>query len=315
MPVKNLRCIDWLRALCAVYIVAFWHVGNYLPNEPFEHPITSRLTVLVLGVFFLTSGFLVGQTKMPFWAFMRKRFVRIYGPFLCASIVFVGIGLGTAYQHLTNVLLVSSLLHSAPLTLWFVGMICLFYVLAPLLISLQAAPIRFGAVVTLVLITLLAATRLWGADERLIMYFAPFAAGIFYAKRELPKGIWLLGLTLAAIVSGVLAFATNANDTPLLTPLALTGALVVMVLAMSAEPILQYNRVVSEVAFASYFAYLIHRIVYDLLIRAFPYDTAGARLALLELAGVPLTFVLAWILQRAYNDLFRARDKAFGSPR
>src|SRR5260370_40835412 len=95
------------------------------------------------------------------------------------------------------------LLAPPPFTLWFVNMIVLFYLVAPLLISMRGKEVAYIALCTVIVgAMVLYQAETGGIDIRLILYFPCFAAGIFLSARALPSSrSTLIGLPLLAALS------------------------------------------------------------------------------------------------------------------
>jgi peptidoglycan/LPS O-acetylase OafA/YrhL len=132
--------VDTLRALSVLYIIGFWHLLEYAPPMAWRfHPIFDRLTVVVLSLFVLISGYLAGRPKAPFTQvevrrFYSARLLRIYPPYLLALLCFYLIGGVSGIIAAKGALLISMVAPPPPQTLWFITMLMMFYLWAPLLI-------------------------------------------------------------------------------------------------------------------------------------------------------------------------------------
>jgi len=88
----KLNSIEYLKAFSMIYIVGFWHLSDYTKYLSItKNSILSDFTLVVLGVFVLISGFLLGKTnKQPiiFLPFLRKILFRIYPLYALAVVVF-----------------------------------------------------------------------------------------------------------------------------------------------------------------------------------------------------------------------------------
>jgi hypothetical protein len=201
--------IDIMRAVSMLYIVGFWHSLDYTKVVTWHYnPVTYRLTVGALSLFVLISGFLTGRqdgglARGEIWRFYKTRFWRIYLPFVIASGLFLAAGVSDAFALFKGVTLVAMLLAPPPFTLWFVNMILLFYLIAPLLIGLRGNAVAYIALCTVIVGAMVLYQAGTGRmDMRLILYFPCFAAGIFLAARSLPSStLSLIGLSLLAALS------------------------------------------------------------------------------------------------------------------
>ena len=81
---------DWLRAAYIFNIVGFWHLFNYTDAFPaYYKVVTVRLTVVVLGLFVMLSGYLLGGSRPNLsiagtWTFYKRRLLRIYPLYVVA---------------------------------------------------------------------------------------------------------------------------------------------------------------------------------------------------------------------------------------
>src|SRR6266404_4831207 len=166
-----------------------------------------------------------------------------------------------------GVTLVAMLLAPPPFTLWFVNMIVLFYLIAPLLIGLRGNEVAYVALCTVIVGAMVLYQAETGKiDTRLILYFPCFAAGIFLAARSLPSStLSLIGLSLLAALSLVstLAHASwKLEGDPWAAPWAFFGSIAVFVVVMRAGRNLKPPAILMQFSEASFFMYLLHRPLY-----------------------------------------------------
>jgi len=244
LPMRKVP-IDVMRAVSMLYIVGFWHLLDYTKVVRLHYnPVTYRLTVGALSLFVLISGFLTGRkdgglARGEIWSFYKTRFWRIYLPFVIASGLFLAARINDTPTLVKGVTLVAMLLAPPPFTLWFVSMIVLFYLIAPLLIGLRGNEVAYIALCTVIV----GAMALYQAetgriDMRLILYFPCFAAGIFLAAGSLPSSpLSLIGLQLLAALALVPTLARPSwrlEGDPWAAPWALFGSIAVFVVVMHA---------------------------------------------------------------------------------
>lgn len=176
--------IDAFRLGGVLYIVGYFHLPWYVSYVPgIGNPLVKAAVVLALGLFVLVSGYLLGNTdRSGQWVtrFYRRRFVRIYVPFVLTSIVFLAMSLEDLATFAKSIFLVAMFLPPPPLTLWFVTMIGLFYVLAPVLITASERPVGLLLIAAATMAALLIYHGLWRLDPRIAIYFPDFAAGIYF---------------------------------------------------------------------------------------------------------------------------------------
>jgi surface polysaccharide O-acyltransferase-like enzyme len=317
--------IDVMRAVSMLYIVGFWHLLDYTKVVGWHYnPVTYRLTVGALSLFVLISGFLTGRqdgglARGEIWRFYRTRFWRIYLPFVIASGLFLVAGISDTFALVKGVTLVGMLLAPPPFTLWFVNMIVLFYLIAPLLIRMrgnEAAYITLCAAIVGAMIVYQAVTE--RIDMRLILYFPCFAAGIFLATRSLPSSTlsltFLLLLAALSLVPTLARPAWGLEGDPWAAPWALFGSLAVFVVVMRAGRNLKPPAILTQFSEASFFVYLLHRPLYLWMqIVWFP-STERAQVPYLLFVCLPTIAIVAWICQRAYTGFLQRREVRVAAP-
>ncbi|MEK8025099.1 acyltransferase family protein [Pseudaquabacterium rugosum] len=219
-PVR-LPWIDGLRAVCALYIVGFWHLMDYVPGWPgYHNAVTQRLTVGVLGLFVLLSGFLLGQGAVaPGWAGLRRFWVRrlwrIHPLYLLALLAFWAIGLIGLKGVAKAALGLSMLWGPPPPTLWFVTALLVYYAVAPWLMrALDLGRVAGLAAVALAGVVL--AGLVFGGghgDRRLLLYFPAFAAGLALARGGLSRPAGLVGAAAVGAAVGAVGGASRGSAT------------------------------------------------------------------------------------------------------
>jgi len=324
LPMRKVP-IDVMRAVSMLYIVGFWHLLDYTKVVTWHYnPVTYRLTVGALSLFVLISGFLTGRkdgglARGEIWRFYKTRFWRIYLPFVIASGLFLAAGVSDTLSLVKGVTLVAMLLAPPPFTLWFVNMIVLFYLIAPLLIGLrenEVAYITLCAVIVGAMILYQAETG--RIDMRLILYFPCFAAGIFLAAGSLPSStLSLIGLQLLAALSLVPTLATPSGKLetdPWAAPWALFGSIAVFVVVMRAGRNLKPPAILTQLSEASFFMYLLHRPLYLWMqIVWFP-STEKEQVPYLLFVCLPIIGIVAWLCQRAYTGFLQRRVVRVAAP-
>jgi len=132
---------DIARVLCMTCIVAYVHLYGYIYNVKSAYfiPECAVLTDACLGLFTFISGSLIG-VKYCFsnkwggvWQFYKKRLLRIFPLFLLAAIALYLIGFNGGRATLNGVLCISPFVKPAPMTLWYIPVIMICYLLTPLI--------------------------------------------------------------------------------------------------------------------------------------------------------------------------------------
>lgn len=308
--------IDLLRALLVLYVVGYLHLGGYIGNgETHVHWSTVAVTNVVLGSFTFLSGYVLGVWKGGVSApelgrFYWRRLLRIYPLYLVALAGFVLLWLVDLNTALKAAAAVSMFWPQPPMTLWFITMIIVCYLLAPLMVA--PSP-RQGIVwaIALWLLMLLFNFGVHEIDPRMLTQFPAFAAGV--ASRRLGwraaagrRMGWLapvFALTLAAAVATLPRPLVGAI---VAIPSVIVGPLLLMAAADRWCPSWGHRREIVFLSHASLAMYLFHRIVYELLKRAWWPDSSPAQWAELLLLGLPLVIMSSAVIQRAYDWLLAA---------
>jgi len=317
--------IDVMRAVSMLYIVGYWHLLDYTKVVSWHYnPVTYRLTVGALALFVLISGFLTGRNdgglaRGEIWGFYRMRFWRIYLPFVVASGLFLVAGINDTAALVKGVTLVAMLLAPPPFTLWFVSMIVLFYLIAPLLIGLRGNEVAYIAICT----AIVGAMALYQAetgriDMRLVLYFPCFAAGIFLAAGSLPSStLSLIGLLLLAALALVPTLARpswSIEGDPWAAPWALFGSIAIFLLVMRAGRNIKAPAILTEFSEASFFMYLLHRPIYLWMQSLWFPSSARAQIPYLVFVCLPTIGIVAWLCQRAYTGFLQRRAVLVAAP-
>jgi peptidoglycan/LPS O-acetylase OafA/YrhL len=335
--------IDWIRAICILYIVGFWHLLGYASAIPdHKNGLTSRLTLVVLALFLFVSAHLIrrsfenarlraatpGSPPLSFRTqvvrFFRSRLLRIYPPYLLALLLFEACGLLRRGEFLDAALLVSAFTGNPPLTLWFITVLVVYVVLTPFLLLLRQRinPDSLGFRDAWILLAIyglshLLARHLDGPDPRLFFYMPAFAAGLLAplrgtagrtasGKEVFWVGFAFLGAMVLSIHSGDIS-ESNVEQ----MPMALFGAWFAFHLVeRGTDPRRALPGPVFLVAFASYFMYLLHRPVFWLLTHWGEPPGALGQLSYLLLICLPVTVLLSWLGQKGYGQLVRRMSQA-----
>lgn len=298
--------IDWMRMASIWYIVGFWHLFGYTSYWNAEDvPLFFRVTNIVLGLFVLISGYLLGGARIEpnlasIGRFYGKRLVRVYPPYLIALAVFAAAHI-LGSSPIKAALLISMVSPPAPFTLWFVTMIVLFYLLAPLLILL-GQPWRIVAAGGALWAVLFAYWHATGRlDVRLLVYLPVFVAGLLLARHPLrataPVSLALLALTgLGYWIS--LRAEYPADISIWSAPIALFGSLLIFTLLNGRLPA---SPIVTMFANGAFFLYLFHRPIYKVVAKVVGANHPFEQVIALYAIGFPLALVVGIYGQRVYD--------------
>lgn len=270
----RLDVFDVLKGLCMAYIVAFWHMLEYVPETGWAYTgFSSRFTVGVLATFVFVSGYLAGLKGAipwgrPTFIYYVNRFRRVYVPFFIALAIFYISGLCGGRVTVQAAALVSMFVPPGPPTLWFITMIMVYYMVVPGLLAVRDGLAAYVALVAALMATPLGLYLLGATiDPRVLIYFPAFALGCYFAANQridkLP--LWLvslaafLGYGLSSINSNQPTFDLQSMCWAAIFPIFLVRLFGVLVEFFPAA-VLGFIKKLAE---ASFFMYLLHRPIYS----------------------------------------------------
>lgn len=306
--------LDYIRALCILYLMGFWHLFEYtgIARALYNNEITRRLSTIVLALFCLISGYLCARRPPEGAKGLRDyyigRFWRLYPPFLLAGALFIVMQIDKAVPVIHGLALISMFSHVAPRTLWFIDMLVVFYVLAPLFLwardKVWLCLLTLGTVLGVCYAYDLTTHLL---DRRLILFLPCFVVGILFAGRT-PKLTWGLGAVLA-VLWGLSVWLTvlipyeQLKDSPLQVPMGVVSAILAFLLVYRFADHLKPPAVVLWVSYASYFMYLFHRPLYATVTPSLAGFSTPVRTAILVGVIVPVLVALTYLLQKGYDKV------------
>ncbi len=312
--------LDCLRTGAMLYIVAVHHVLGYTSDVTYTlnrllyyDVIDDILTICALGLFVFLSGYLLAPVPITNLAsvghFYKKRLIRIYPLYLAALFLFILVlPLDmTTVNLVLHVAVLNMLTGNSIYTLWFVSMICLFYLLLPGLVW-RYSPMR-TLLTTLGIWTALFVlhTRTGAVDARMLLYLPLFSFGIVSARQKwlpaMQRGICLVTAGGCCILAVILLLIIPSDSTyrlPVQSGMAASSMPVLLFLGRTIADRIPTS-ICRHLAYASFCMYLLHRIVFYLLLEL--YHPPGGVITVLYLAlfAVPLCYALSSFLQRTYD--------------
>lgn len=308
--------IDMLRGLSILYIVGFWHLFDSTNQfSAYKNPVTHNLTVVVLSIFVFLSGFLMagGVGKKPFPAlgdFFKTRFLKIYPPFAVVAIIFFVFGLIDRGTLIKTLSLVSIFWGPTAPTIWFIGMIAVFYLLTPFLIRASELSRRslFICGVLFYLVFWVFGLLVSSADGRLLLYFPSFVMGIFTARFDPIAPTFMKPVAASVIGASVLLVwwcpEIEPQYLPQFAPVALLGAWLVFSWARRLPYGPRSSWLASTLAGPSYMLFLLHRPVYAFMKRVY-WPEGAYQILYLLLVCLPIAFISSVFAHRIYEAMFK----------
>ncbi len=341
---KRLPVFDLIRSV-AIITILLHHLPNYTFNFynlkyfgiPLNLSILNELSgYFGLALFIFMSGYLLNARKAYFsnWGEVRRfgvrKLTRIVPLYYLALIMFSF----TEHVHnplklLTHALGLQLLLrtetHAIPIrTLWFVGLITIYYsVFAVVKNNSLDKRLRGGILVSSWILPLILNGYFSVTDYRISLYWLIFWFGILCAEKNLPnQRIWRYVSQASAVLFVATTIWVDTEYKPLIgSESTFVLKYVILNVLMLSFVITAYNfckwlsrRLAFQsglkfTAYISYCMYLFHRPVWyvmkNLLVNQFSVDGAYTTLMILVVFGLPIIFGLSYGLQSIYDRYFR----------
>jgi len=334
------------RAL-AIFLILIHHLSQHSFNFYVFH-LKGRLldltfiywweSYLGLGLFVFISGYLLSMANPSFerWRtikqFVLERYIRIFPPYIVALLLFIGLNgyirdslnICTFVLNLLGLQIISASNNCPPLlTLWFVGLILSYYYVFVILVKFGGSVTRFITLVLTVFLFGALLRRIAGLiDERFLLFFGIFAAGMLGAKYKLIERMKFRHITFVSLLFVILVYSYVAFIHPkeIRSFLSFFGlsefiiknliilCLVFIVFAV-ARVVIRTERYVflQKIAYASYGMYLFHRPVWWIMEDIYNPANAEIKALYLALFGIPMTILVSYYLQKFYDKYFRMR--------
>ena len=312
--------LDALRSIAILYIIGFWHLCGY--SESLSNFTNSNMAYImkccVLGLFSFLSGLLMSKRYylhniQNVLQFYKRRFIRIYPLYIVFLSGFLLTNRIDISTYISSVLLINMFIPIHLLTLWFVTMILLFNMITPLFLYKynNIKTILFSLTILLILIVIHLTTRI--IDSKLYIYFVPFTIGILVGRNE---GFYAVLQRKYAICIGIILLLGTYN---LLSKFnqEILEMIIIDVAILAAIPVfyaighmlirLLPVSLISFCSISSFMAYLIHRYTFALGIRFYKPTGILSSVAYLGFFILPVTFIVAYIIQDAYDGLLQFR--------
>ena len=315
----RLLYMDFLRAIAMLYIVAVHHLDDYAGN--IYHNKLDDITIYAfLGLLMFISGYLLSlnfpiNNKIDLWNFIRKRFLRIYPLYVLALFLFMLCSLASFKSVLLNISLLNVLLDKSVLTLWFVSILCVFYIIYPIIIYKYSVLKTVIISISLYSVFILLKEIFGLLDERLLLYFPLFLLGIVSSKhnlieRHIHNQFFVVCSVLIFIISIFLYFeAPKFNNIFLI--LLMMSAVPFLVLVGKLVSSVVNKKFYTNIAYASFCMYLFHRVIFHLITNIYSPSNNIYIVIYLTLFAVPVIYVTSFYLQKYYDRITkRVRNNA-----
>ena len=303
-----------VRVLAAFYIIFFWHQVNYINLDTFKTESTQLIALVCLGTFFVMSGYFLTlgekitsakNKKSAIVQFYVKRLLRIYPLYAFAVLTFFMLEIGdwTWLRLLLSLTLLAAIFDLSPLTLWFVNVIFLFYIIAPFFWKYTYSSLRilaFGATFFAILVLLNQLTDF--VDERLFIYFPSFLFGMLIGKEKIlhDKLNSLAFGMISGVSAAIILFIYYAVGFPFLILNIVIPILSLPFLLNISKLLVAYmhkSKLIEYCSTASFAAYLFHRPIFEVSYQVIPKNNVVSISAV-----IIATIVISYLIQRFYTQ-------------
>jgi peptidoglycan/LPS O-acetylase OafA/YrhL len=279
---------DMLRTV-AIVLIVLTHLPDYFPL-PGLQPYTVYTILFGNGLFIFLSGYLIHATtrsrpRSSLTSFMGHRLLRIMPLYWLALAVFFVVvartDLWTMLLHLAGLQIVLAPVMVTPMaTLWFIGMILIFYLIYYAVVRPVSRPRDMLLVAALALLPMIAVRTALGIVEmRFFLYYFVFMAGVAVCESGLLERAQSRDIALLTASSAVFLIMFVLDGSPLIgeaTGPAYPGLIATMAIAngmIISTALLAWlvaKRIVPRLrpgtvktfagcSIASFFVYLFHR--------------------------------------------------------
>ena len=273
------KSIDIIRALCALEIIAFWHLCDYTVkplNDEWNY-IGSILTMISLGCFSYISGFCLQKYQFRRFEdvtqFYKKRVIRIYPLFFVSALSLYVAGFITSSswfhdssQFVLTIFGLTPLVPPTVGTLWYISMAIFFYLITPILKwgGYQRYGYLFCTLLYLLLIGVHVVTQKAFVDEKLLFYYPAYVFGL-YSNQNLSRRMVIISSVLFAVM--IIGLNINSSLLKIAPFTALLICSVIPALRWSSSLIESNGKIVriaTLISYSSMAAYLFHRHIYTI---------------------------------------------------
>lgn len=309
--------IDILRGACMFYVVGVCHLSQYLGHEYYLYyiPFGNSIGWTCLGTFSMISGFLIGRkycvhSFSDVRQFYKKRLVRFYPLFFLSAICLLLIGFNNSCQTVNALTGISPFVRNSmcrPLTLWYISMIMVFYLISPVVLLVSRKWPRI-LISILIISFFVGISSVIYVDKRFIFNLLLFLFGscmALYNLSNLQKFTGWSGMIVSLIVYvGMLTLLDVVHHPIFRWSTDFFGVLCLVIIAnFMSKKISAKNTYVHFLSYVSMSAYLFHRFVYWGCLKIFnPNDITLLGLYLFVFA-FPVTLCFAYYVQKYYDKL------------
>ena len=310
---NRIQYIDIARAFSIIWIVAIWHINQYLNDESvifkqgsYIKEIGYIITNGVLALFTFISGYFLSQKEIntcnDVKTFYKTRLLRFAIPLFISCVLLCCIGYLSVVHIFTICFGISQLIPLPyPRTLWYFSMIILFYIISPVIILIRGKNrVSSGIFIILLYIVLDIGVRYVGFDKRVIDNYPFFVLPFIFERKNI---LYIFSTPWHWIISSIFFILLMYEiycGYSVYIPILYSGVICFIILSFSKllSSVALISRIFSLISFGSMFAYLYHRELYILFQKM-----TGKYNYIEAFIAIVVIFSIAYSMQYYYNRM------------
>lgn len=300
--------LDMAKCLCMIWVIGILHLSQYLGNEYYlwYTIIGCNITYAALGTFSLIGGLLIGSrytlnTFNNVCVFYKKRILRFYPLFIIATILLCIIHLNDIESSIAGLLGYSSFITKQPMTLWYISMMLIFYLITPLILN------KHKYISGLLLLVLFCVYKIiFVLDIRFIYNISLYILGLIVADKinftinTLRNKQVCFTMVLIYSLGLIFLHLNEINSLPSIV-FSYCGVIAIFSISVVIEQYIKTKKIISLLSYISLSFYLFHRFTYWLLLAIWHPDNIYILTLYLVLVAFPLGAVFAYLMQKMYD--------------
>ena len=327
--------LDILRSL-ALFLLFLHHGGLYgvkvlQKSIKFLQPY---IGYFIVGAFIFLAGYLSAVTikkypKPDRFRYLKSRFLRIHPPYLVALALFillleVQVDLRELIIHIFGLQILLAPLVGTPIfTLWFVGMILMFfYQFFFFQLTFESTSGLILSIIMILAGSLILNNWFQLFEYRYFIFFPIFAIGILCERINilpvlLTSRYMLIDRFIIFILGTIFMALANSRTGTSITFISVLGTNVfiltsIMLVLGLAKKVVDTKiglNLFSLISVSSYFAFLFHRPIWKILTSFMNFRSHNLLFLYTVIVGTPIVIIVSYYSQKAYNHMLGFLDR------
>ncbi len=313
---KQLVEFDFLRVMAIGYIIMIRHADDYA-SDIFLSGLNVNCTVISLGMLIFISGYFLSKnypslnqlTEVS--QFIKKRFLRIYPLYIISLIMFfVVFQEMNIINFVSHVFLVNLFFGYYSLTLWFVSLICFYYLLY-IVMAFKYNNRKYYRIVAVLFSILICEKIVLGVfNTSLVLYLPVFLFGINSARfdkdfiKKIESPFWIaIQVLICCVLLCLYSYWPYKLRVLFQWGFTITSIYPLLFFGKKITDLINKNKLIKNLSYSTFCMYLFHRIIFTFVLTIYQPGSNWRTVLYLYAVGVPLTYLLAYSVQRSYDYL------------